>query len=137
MDARPTCQNQPQKLQRQERRSKQQQPGQYCAGTAAAQLGPKLPRVVYQLTRSAGLSFRRLHGRRLKAAFASQQLTYGYIQHISQRQKQRNIRQPLTCLPTADGLVGQLEFICQLALRPALSAALRSNESTDFCGIHV
>ena len=99
MDARPTCQNQPQKLQRQERRSKQQQPGQYCAGTAAAQLGPKLPRVVYQLTRSAGLSFRRLHGRRLKAAFASQQLTYGYIQHISQRKKQRNIRQPLTRFP--------------------------------------
>jgi hypothetical protein len=69
--------------------------------------------------------------------FPKQQLTYGYIQHVSQRQKQRNIRQPLTCLPTADGLVGQLEFICQLALRPALSAALRSNESTDFCGIHV
>ena len=56
MDARPTCQNQPQKLQRQERRSKQQKSGQYGVGTAAAQLGAKFPRVVYQLTRSAGLS---------------------------------------------------------------------------------
>ena len=65
MDARPTCQNQPQKLQRQKRRSKQQKSGQYGVGTAAAQLGAKFPRVVYQLTRSAGLSFNRLHGRRL------------------------------------------------------------------------
>ena len=41
--ARPTCQNQPQKLQRQERRSKQQKFGQYGVGTAAAQLGAKVP----------------------------------------------------------------------------------------------
>ena len=71
-----------------------------------------------------------------RAALASQELVAADAENLGNDGDCRQIRRALVALPAADGLVGYVEALGQLALGHAIGAAQRGDEAADSFPFH-